>query len=263
MQRRLYRLLETTDHVAGKIIDLTILSMILLSITLFALDTVAELNQQYGEIFEQIQRTLVILFTVEYVLRLFAAGGKPDSRGSAKEALAYAISFFGLIDLIAILPFYLEATGFLAFRSLRVLRLLRLFKLARYDTSLDLLVAVMRSRASQLVVCLIASGVVMFVAATGIYFAENEAQPQAFASIPGSLWWAMVTLTTVGYGDAYPVTVLGKLFTSVICIVGLGVLAIPTGIISSGLVEEMDKRREREKSEKAGGPKCPHCDRPL
>jgi len=256
----LYELMEKTDGWTAKAIDLSILVMILISITLFALDTDAELNRQYGATFEQIQRWLVYLFTVEYLLRLVAAGGRKGAKGSGKAALAYAISFYGIVDLLAILPFYLEATGLLALRSLRVLRLLRLFKITRYNDSLGLLIRVMLSRADQLGVCLLVSSIVMFVAATGIYYTEGTAQPKAFPSIPASLWWAMVTLTTVGYGDTYPVTLLGKLFTSVICMVGLGVLAIPTGIISSGLVEAMDERRERKRLEDLGkGQPCPHC----
>jgi voltage-gated potassium channel len=161
-----------------------------------------------------------------------------------------------VIDLAAILPFYLEASGFLALRSLRLLRLLRLFKLGRYSRALNLFVGVVRGRSSQLGIFMLVSCVFIFVAATGIFYAEHTVQPEVFSSIPACLWWAVVTLTTIGYGDAYPITVAGKVFTSLVALFGVGVIAIPTGVVSAGLVEAM-----RKPSPALGS--CPHCGKSL
>jgi voltage-gated potassium channel len=254
MQRRLYRILEQTETTAARIVDFLIMTLILVSVAAFTASTVPSAYAQYGRFLENIQRFAVIVFTVEYLLRLIAAGGKPDSKGSVREGLAYATSFYGVVDLLAILPFFLAITGFLALRSLRLLRLFRLFKIGRYSRALNMFVAVLRSRASQLGVFTYVSCIFMFIAATGVYYAENAHQPEKFSSIPASLWWAVVTLTTVGYGDTYPVTTAGKIFTAFVILIGLGVIAIPTGIISAGMVEVLKKPVEK---------KCPHCGRNI
>ena len=259
MRRSLYRVLEDTSTPVGRLVDLLLLVLIIASIVGFAWSTIPDVSPSTERGLELFQLVAVAIFTLEYLLRLIAAGGKPDGRGASREALAYALSFYGVIDLLAILPFYLNLGGFIALRSLRILRLLRLFKIGRYSRSLSLFATVLRDRSSQLGVFMYISFIFIFIAATGIYYCEHGKQPEAFSSIPMSLWWAVVTLTTVGYGDAYPITAMGKLFTSAIVILSLGVIAIPTGIISAGMVEAIGK----VKSTQSAAKKCPTCGRPY
>ena len=255
MQRRLYQLLETTGSATARLIDLFILVAIVVSTTAFTVSTVPSIRKAIGSTLELIQLVTVVIFSVEYVLRLIAAGGKSESRGTAREAFAYATSFFGLIDLLSILPFYLEAGGFVALRSLRLLRLFRLLKLSRYTKALQTFVDVLRKRSGQLGVFGFLASILLFLAATGIYYAEHDAQPAVFSSIPASLWWAIVTLTTVGYGDSYPVTALGQFYTSAILVLGIAILAVPTGVISAGLVEAIGANEKRPEHEAV----CPTC----
>jgi voltage-gated potassium channel len=259
-QAYLHELLEDMELPAARLVNFGILVLILLSVGALAYSTVPGLSPHVSTMLEWFQTGAVIVFSLEYLLRLFAAGGRPGSKGSGREALAYATSFYGVIDLLAILPFYLDLGGFIALRSLRILRLLRLFKVARYTQALAMLAQVLRERSSQLGAFLFVSLLFVFVAATGIYYFEHEQQPEAFASIPASIWWAIVTLTTVGYGDSYPVTLGGKTFTALVVLIGLGVIAIPTGIISAGLVDSMDEAKNAQQQD--SGEMCPTCGRP-
>ena len=174
---------------------------------------------------------VVAVFTVEYVLRIAVA---PDR-------LAYVRSFWGLIDLVAILPFYLALlfAGFgvdlRAVRALRLLRLFRLLKMARYTVAVDRLVAALRLVREELIVFGAVALITVYLAALGIYYFENAAQPDKFSSVFASMWWAAVTLTTVGYGDIYPVTAGGRTFTVLMLLIALGVIAVPTGLVSSAL----------------------------
>lgn len=154
---------------------------------------------------------------------------------------------------VSILPLYLPFTG-LDLRFLRVVRMMRVFRLAkvgRYSESIRMLKTVAAARKEQLLCTLVLLVVLLVMAASMMYFAENPAQPETFSSIPAAMWWAVATLTTVGYGDVYPVTVLGKVMASVIAVLGVGMFALPTGILGAGFVEKLDRRRKPTK--------CPHC----
>ena len=175
---------------------------------------------QYLKIIELVT---VIIFTIEYILRFYTANKKID----------YFLSFYGIVDLIAILPFYL--TLGIDLRSIRVIRLLRLTKLLRYNTSLSVLKDAFIRIKSELIIFTFTSVILIYISSIGIYYFENTAQPEAFKSIFHCMWWAVCTLTTVGYGDIYPITVGGKIFTSIISLLGIGIIAIPTGLLASSL----------------------------
>lgn len=179
------------------------------------------------EIFEIIT---VLIFTIEYLLRVFVADKK----------LKFIFSFYGLVDLIAILPFYI-AVG-LDLRSIRIFRLLRIIrmmKFTRYNDAINRLVEAFHSIKAELVVFVMITLCVLYVAALGIYYFENPAQPDKYVSVFHSLWWSVATLTTVGYGDVYPITLGGRIFTFVILMIGLGLISVPTGLIASALTKTL------------------------
>ena len=178
----------------------------------------------------------VVLFTIEYVLRIATA---PKVRG-------YIFSFHGIIDLVAILPFYLSL-GFdlRAARALRLFRIFRILKIARYNRAMARFGKAISEAKEEVMIFFFATLILLYLSAVGIYYFEHEAQPKIFSSIIHSLWWVLVTLTTVGYGDVVPLTLGGKLFTFVILICGLGVVAIPAGIVASAL-SKVVKNEERE-----------------
>jgi voltage-gated potassium channel len=162
-----------------------------------------------------------------------------------------------VVDLFAILPFYLPFTG-IDLRFLRIMRMMRIFrvaKLGRYSQSLQMLQRVIMIKKEQLICSLFILLLLVIVAASMLYYAENGVQPEVFSSIPASMWWAIATLTTVGYGDVYPVTGLGKLMASIIAVLGIGMFALPTGILGAGFVEEMSQRQKPSR--------CPHCGKEI
>lgn len=177
----------------------------------------------------------VIIFSVEYLLRVY----------SAKSPLKYIFSFFGIIDLLAILPFYLKfAIDLRALRVFRVFRIFRALKLIRYNKALLRFHVAAKMVKEEMVLFFIVTAILVFLSASGIYFFENEAQPEVFSSIFHSFWWAIVTLTTVGYGDVYPITVGGKIFTFFVLIIGVGVVTVPAGIIATALTSARNMEKE-------------------
>lgn len=225
---RLKRIVEQTDTPLGRAFDLTAQTLIVLSLVGFAVETLPNVPGWLLPILRVGEVVIVLLFTAEYLLRLWVADRK----------LGFVFSFFGMVDLLAILPFYL-ATGLdlRSIRAFRLLRLFRIFKVARYSEALARVHHAFRLAREELILFLSASAIIMYVASVGIYYFENPAQPEAFASVIHSMWWALTTLTTVGYGDVVPITGGGRLFTGLVLLVGLGVVAVPAGILASALSE--------------------------
>ena len=201
----------------------------------FSFETLPNLDEGTKELFNAFELISVCLFSVEYLLRVFLS----------KNPYKYIFSFFGIIDLLAILPFYL-ASG-IDLRSIRIFRLFRLFrvfKLLKYNDALDRVSDAFASVKKELVVFGVATIFLLYVAAVGIYYCENPSQPEQFKSVFHSLWWAVTTLTTVGYGDMYPITVGGKIFTTFVVFIGMGMVAIPTGLLASSFAKTFnDKAR--------------------
>lgn len=219
-------LVENSDTVAGKVFDLTIQFLIIYSLITFSISTIPDLSERVLQFLYISQVFTVSIFSLEYILRIYVADKK----------LGYIFSFFGVIDLLAILPFYLTiAIDLRAIRIVRLLRLFRLLKITRYSNALKRYRIALKGIKSELVIFFSATCFLIYISAVGIYYFENSVQPEAFKSIFHSLWWAVATLTTVGYGDIYPVTIGGKVFTFFILMIGLSVVAIPAGLLASAL----------------------------
>lgn len=249
---RLWQILEpaTPSDRTSRAFDLFILALIVLNIVALVVGTVPEVAISFGGALSSFEALSVAIFTVEYFCRVWAAPEDLRYRGP-KGRVRWASSPLAIVDLLAILPFYLPA-GILDLRFLRVLRLFRLAriaKLARYSHALQLLGRVAARKRGELYVTGAVLVVLLLSASSLIYFAEHEAQPEGFRSIPRSFWWAVVTLTTVGYGDVYPVTAAGKVVGSFVAILGIGLFALPAGILGAGLIEELGTQKRP----------CPHC----
>ncbi|HZH34856.1 MAG TPA: ion transporter [Pyrinomonadaceae bacterium] len=256
---KIYDILVETDD--GEVIDriVAIFLMILISVNVLAvvLETVDEIYLQYQPIFFAVEIFSVTIFTIEYLLRLWVATLDPRYSRPFRGRLRYAVTAFAIIDLLAILPALLPlifTVDLRIIRFLRVFRLFRLLKLHRYAESLNTLDDVMRTKKEELLVTISMILTLLLFASSLMYLLENEAQPDKFPSIPAAMWWGVVTLTTVGYGDVFPITPLGKLLSGVIAFLGIGMFALPAGILASGFAEQI--RALRRKNEENC---CPHC----
>lgn len=224
----LKRTIENVDTPAGKAFALTIQALILLSLVTFSIETLPDLSPQSQRLLHWIEVVTVAIFTVEYLARLLVADSKPG----------FMFSFFGLVDLAAVLPFYISTgVDLRAIRSFRFLRLFRILKVARYSKAIRRFHVAFLIAKEELLLFLAATAILLYSAAVGIYYFEHDAQPEKFASVFHSLWWSVATLTTVGYGDVYPVTTGGKIFTFVILIIGLGIISVPAGLVASALAK--------------------------
>mgnify|MGYP001247552623 FL=1 len=225
--------------------DAFIYLLIISNIIAMVLESHVNIKNKFGYHFYVFELISIIIFSFEYFYRVYL--GYIDKKW--KGVSGYVFSFFGIIDLISILPFYLnrfiQIDGRF-FRILRLFRLTRIFKLGRESKALKLFVKALSSVKSELYFTLFLSILTILFSASAIYFLENEAQPEDFPSITSSLWWATVSLATVGYGDVVPITDVGKIFAGIISLVGIGVVAIPTGIISASFVEIILKDKERK-----------------
>ena len=216
------------DTRAGRLFDLVALFLILTSVVVMSMETLPNLTAVQARVLGLAEIAITIAFTLEYALRVAAATTKRT----------YILSFYGLVDLIAILPFYLFfESGFQALRIVRLFRLFRMLKLVRYSKAMQVFTSALARSRDQFVVFFFATSIMLFVASFGIYQFEHEAQPESFQSVFHSMWWAVATLTTVGYGDVYPVTTGGRLFASLVVLFGLATVAAPAGIIASALTE--------------------------
>jgi voltage-gated potassium channel len=235
MKAYLKNLVELNDNKVSKRFAYFIQFLIVFSVITFSIETLPDLKPQTRLILNVIEAFCVIIFTFEYLARIYVADSKPK----------FIFSFFGIVDFLAILPFYLSfGIDLRSLRLLRMFRLFRLFKLVRYNKAMRHFANAMILAKEQIILFMIITLMLIYFTAVGIYYFENEAQPEHFSSIFSSLWWSIVTLTTVGYGDVYPITVGGRIFTFFMLLIGLGVVAIPTGIISSSLTKAIEPEEE-------------------
>ena len=229
----LKRIIENNDTKRGRIFDLAIQSLIVLSLVTFSIETLPDLSDSARRWLRYIEIITVTIFTVEYISRIIVADRK----------LRFIFSFYGLVDLLSILPFYIASgIDLRSVRAFRLLRLFRAFKIVRYNKAVRRFHRALLIAREELVLYLLVTLMLLYFAAVGIYYCEHEAQPEEFASVFHSLWWAVATLTTVGYGDVYPVTVGGRIFTFIVLLIGLGVVSVPAGLVASAL----SKAREME-----------------
>lgn len=244
--------------------DYFISGLIILNVIAIILESFEPVYAQFRDFFFWFEFFSVAVFSVEYLLRLWVADMHFQG-GALISRLKYIFSPMGLVDLLAILPFYLPMLIKFDLRMLRMLRLLRLvriFKLAHYSSSVRLIYRVLKDKKEELIITVAASFILLLLAATLMYHVEKQIQPDQFPNIFAALWWAVATLTTIGYGDVYPVTAAGKVLAAFTALFGIGLVAIPTGLISMGFMEEIQKSRQDEKEEEH--PKyCPHCGKKL
>lgn len=239
VRRRAYELFEPRlGGRAGRSVDWAILVLIAVNVTAVMLETVDPIFERFAATFHWLEVVSVTIFTVEYVARVWSAVEAAEYSHPIRGRLRFAMKFLVMIDLLAILPFYLAALGIgldLRFlRALRLVRLFRLLKLARYSTALERFVEVLKERREKLVIAFSANLVLLLVASSAMYLVEHPAQPDAFPSIPETMWWGVITLTTVGYGDVVPATALGQLVGAVVAILGIGMFALPAALIATG-----------------------------
>lgn len=271
---RTYEILEVArpNDVASRVIDISLMTLILINVSLIIADTF-ELPLAAIKIANTIEIVSVVIFTVEYLLRIWSADLKYPNLPPALARLRFMVTFTAIIDLVSLLPSYISviSANFMVLRMLRVLRLLRAFKLNRYTHALRDIADVFKKKASQLISSMLVVAFLMLISAVLMYDAEHEAQPEVFENAFSGLWWAIVTVTTVGYGDVHPITVIGRVMGSIIAILGIALIAVPTGIITAGFSEQIThKAAEREAAEKANAKEsedekkfCPYCGHKL
>ena len=239
MKEKLRVIVEESDTKLGKLFDLVVQFLVVISLLSFSLETLPNLSKNQIFILKLVEILIITIFSIEYLLRIFVTNKK----------FKYIFSFYGLIDLLTILPFYLSLT--IDLRSLRALRLLRLFrilKLVRFNKAINRFQEALKIAREEIIIFIFATCIVLYLSSVGIFFFENAIQPDKFSSVFHSLWWAIVTLTTVGYGDIYPLTLGGRIFTFFILILGLGIVGIPAGLIASALTAV--RRKEENDSTK-------------
>ncbi|MCH2225234.1 MAG: ion transporter [Crocinitomicaceae bacterium] len=248
-------------HKADAYVDIFISILIILTVFVVFLESYDGIVSKYGAFFNWFERFSISIFLIEYILRIWTADLLYPELSKTQARFKFIFSFFGLIDLVAILPFFIPLimkVDLRIIRSLRLLRLVRIFKLGRHSGSLKLVGEVLRETRFDLLVTMFVTFILLIVASTLMFYLERDAQPNTFKNIGQAMWWAVATLTTVGYGDIYPVTGLGKLLSGFIALLGIGIVALPTGIISSAFVEKM-KARPKKNTQKHLNCACPHC----
>lgn len=254
--------------IASKVFDFFIMALILFSVASVFIMTF-QVSKKTSDILTCIEEWSLVVFSIEYLLRIWTADYLYPKDGKIKSRFKYIVSGMAIIDLISILPFFLPMflpVSLIGVRAFRLVRLLRIFKLNRYSSALSSIGEVFRKKSQEMIASIFFVFILLVIASLLIYYAEHEAQPKQFANAFSGLWWAVATLTTVGYGDIYPVTVLGKILGAIIAIMGIGIVAVPTGILSAGFVEILEKKNmaeQEKKSESSEIKYCPHCGKKL
>lgn len=259
IRNKVYRLLNLELGIYSKLFDYSILFLILINCLSIILQSVKSYNDRFETIFSIIELFSIIIFSIEIILRLWSISEKKEYQNPLSGRIKYILSIGMLIDILAILPYYLSflAIDLRFIRIFRLLRIIRLFKVARYINALDIISNVFRKRKEHLFITILLLLFMLVLSSTLMYYVENNAQPDRFSSIPETMWWGVATLTTIGYGDMYPITILGKVLGSIISVIGIGLFALPTGILASGFSEEL-ARIEKEKEHV-----CPYCQKNL
>lgn len=258
IKHRIWEILENTksNDKVGRLDDLFLLPLIFLNVIAVILGSVKWIENEYKLLLDSFEFFSVMIFTIEYLLRVWSCVTDEKYSKPILGRFRYSLTPMALIDFIAVLPFYLPFTG-LDLRIVRVFRLFRVFRIvkaARYISSLALLGRVFKSKKEELVITTVLMVILLIIASSLMYFFENGAQPDKFTDIPATMWWAVATLTTVGYGDVYPITGEGKIIASIVAILGIGLFALPTGILGAGFVEEFQKSKKLLEKKC-----CPHC----
>lgn len=259
IRRRLYLTLEPTEKGGAieRIFELALVIIIILNILAILADSVATIHTRFENLFKKFELFSVLFFTAEYIARIYSIVENKKYHTAIKGRLTFMLTPLSLVDLFAFLPFYFTFLP-IDLRFLRIFRLMavfRMFKIARYLHALSMFKKVFFDRREQLILSFIFILFVLIIISFAMFYAEHDAQPAKFSSIPATLWWGVSTLTTVGYGDIVPITAVGKFLGGLFSIAGVGILALPTGILSSGFFEVMHNQKRINK--------CPHCGKDL
>ena len=258
---RIYNIIRDDDEndVISNIFDSIIVFLIVINVVVIFLDTFVTIRQYIDPYYIYIDLISLIVFSLEYILRVWTADLIFTDLSHGKARIKYILTPKAIIDIIALISFYLPYSPFKMIRVVRLFRILSLLKLNRYSKSLTTLGKVLKNKWLQLVSSFFVVSVLMVFASLLMYYIENDAQPGLFDNAFSSLWWTIATITTVGYGDIYPVTIFGKILGILISLMGIGLIAIPTGIISAGFVEEFNKEKKLEENKHF----CPYCGKQL
>jgi voltage-gated potassium channel len=248
---------ESSRGSAGSRVNGALATLILVNILAVALESVPSINARLGGVLTLVERFSVAVFSVEYLLRVWVCVESPKYAHPVFGRMRYAFTPMALVDLLAIVPSYLPYLGvnLLTLRAFRLVRLLRLLKLGRYSEALQRLGRVVHRKRFELASTAVIAVFLLVVAAALLHAAEGVEQPDRFGSLPDAMWWAVVTMTTVGYGDVYPVTPVGRVLGSFVAFLGVGLFALPTGILGAGFLEESNRARLQETAKRH----CPHC----
>ena len=259
-RNRVYQILELTDpeDKTSRLVSFAIVGLIIINVLAIVLESIPSFYSAYGEVFFRLEITSCIVFIIEYLLRVWASVEDPatvqDEFGkqipNSKRRINFMLKPLAIIDFLAFVPIFLQLLfPGVDLRFLRALRLLRVFKLTRYFQSFEMILEVLHDEWRSLAGTMFIMLVILVIAACGLYYIERDIQPDKFGSIPEAMWWAMAALTTVGYGDAYPITPIGKIIGSIVTLLGIGMVALPSGILASSFSERMRQRRESMQSQ--------------
>ena len=265
VRKRLHEILEVASPAdrASHIFDVFMITLIILNVLVVTIETLPGLHDTYLFAFTIFDTFSVIVFTIEYILRLWVITISPSFRGPVLGRLRFIVTPLALVDILAIAPFYIpflipmHLVDLRFLRVLRLIRIFRIFKLSRYSDAVKTLERVLYNKKEELGATFFILVLLLIFSSSMMYYAEHDAQPEAFSSIPAAMWWGVVTLATVGYGDVYPITIQGKIIGGFVSILGIGLFALPAGIFASGFAEEMASRKL------ACATVCPHCGKPL
>lgn len=260
-KQTIFRLIEKGSHGSKNnlIFDYGIMILIVLNVIAIVLESIFETRNSIHIFLRYFEIVSVLIFTLEYVLRIYISDLTHPASSRIKSAIKFIFSGYGLIDLFAIIPFYLPFLIKIDLRFLRLLRFvrfLRLLKINRYNNSFNLIWSVIKEKQSELAVTGFVTLLILLMSSFLMYYVEGEAQPEKFSNILSCFWWAIATLTTVGYGDIYPITPFGKVVSGFIAVLGIGLVALPTGIIGSGFMEKIEKKNNKSIQ-------CPHCGKEI
>ena len=269
VKKRIFEIVQLSANgdIASRIFDIALIALIILNIVMVITETF-NISDALQTAINYAETVSVIIFSVEYMIRLWTADLLYPKLSPIIARIRYFFSFMAIIDLLSILPFYIPLLipiDLRVLRALRILRLFRLFKINRYTDALSTIGKVFKKKASQLISSIIVVTLLMVISSVLMYNIENQAQPEQFDNAFSAMWWAVATLTTVGYGDIYPVTILGKLLSAVIALLGIGLVAVPTGIITAGFMEVLEESKKENKKENivlhtdCEKKYCPYC----
>ncbi|WP_080241153.1 ion transporter [Spirosoma rigui] len=262
LRRTMYRVLETSSgkrRGVSLVFNVILITIITLNAIAIVLHTVPEYDRQYKRLFSEFEFFSVIFFTIEYLLRIWVCVENEKYRHWFWGRVRYLVSASSIIDFLAIFPFYftLFATDLAIVRILRLFRIFRLFRISRYSHAFRLIQRVVTDKKEELILSMTFVFFMLIIVSSVMYYVEHPAQPEKFSSIPATMWWGISAMTTVGYGDMHPITPLGKFLGGLAAIIGIGLFALPTGILVSGFTEQVRSHKTPVKQI------CPHCGKEI